>query len=69
MDWKAICRKLGGCVNQPKSRPEPEEPAHTNALPITVRVCEKKGHHKYSSTVVDIHEALATPENNMRCVE
>lgn len=63
MTWNKMCKALC-CYKKKKvsyAVKEDSAPVHTGQMPITVSV-GVKGHHKYSSTVVDIHEALRTEE-------
>lgn len=64
-----MCQALCACTKQKeKSKQESIPPLHIGQMPITVTV-GNKGHHKYTSTEVDIHEALRTPEIGGRCNE
>ncbi len=65
MSIAKMCKALCRCKKSKEVRytpdTEPQPPLHTGQMPITVTVGQK-GHHQYTSTEVDIHEALRTEE-------
>lgn len=69
MSIEKICRYLCCCQKDMSVAPvQLPPPIHTAPLPITINFAPKT-HHKYTSTEVDIHEALRTPEINGPCNE
>ncbi len=67
MSWKKICDALSCKKAQEIYIPHALPPVHGD-IKITIAHANK-AHHKYTSTEVDIHEALRTPEFGGRISE
>ncbi len=58
MSWNKICKALCCCRKNPVSTPTP----HNSFQHVDVAIRPIAPSHRYTDTVVDIHEALSTPK-------